>query len=201
VTRWNKPSSLVLCAVLCAGGFACGKAKEPGPKRDGSAAATAEDRRPAAIVEALRLSPGAHVADIGAGPGALSLHLARAVAPNGRVVATDIDSGSLNHLATRIADAGFEEIVEPRLVQGDTPELEDNAFDLILVADVDNAFRDREAWLRAASRALRAGGRIAISNKHEHKTAALAAARAAGLTLVSATDPVESRFLAIFERR
>ena len=191
MTRRIKRGLIVLCVLLCA----C-KAKQP----DKKGTSEVEDRRPAAIVEALRLSPGAHVADIGAGPGALTLHLARAVGPTGRVVATDIDAGSLNHLATRIADAGFEDIVEPRLVQGDTPELEDNAFDLILVADVDNAFRDREAWLRAASRALRAGGRIAISNKHEHKAAALAAARAAGLSLVAVTDPVDSRFLAIFTR-
>ncbi len=189
----------MLCAVLCVGGFAC-KTREPGTKKDGTTEpSNVEDRRPAAIVEGLRLSPGAHVADIGAGPGALTIHLARAVAPNGRVVATDIDPESLNHLATQIAAAGFEEIVELRLVQGDTPELEDNAFDLILVADVDNFFRDRDAWLRAASRALRERGRIAISNKQEHKAEALAAARAAGLSLVSVTDPVESRFLAIFE--
>ena len=191
--------SLLLCALLLAGA-AC-STREPDAASDRS---KTEDKRPAAIVEALRLSPGARVADIGAGPGALTVHLARAVAPNGRVVATEIDAGSLGHLAKRVEDAGFGDIVEPRLVQGDAPELEPGAYDLVLVADVDNFFRDREAWLRAAAVALRAGGRIAISNKPPHKAAALAAARAAGLTLVSVIDPVphterEPRFLAIFE--
>ncbi len=43
------------------------------------------------MIRALALHPGMVVADVGAGTGLLTAHLARAVSPGGRVVATDID--------------------------------------------------------------------------------------------------------------
>jgi len=43
------------------------------------------DRRPEKVVEALGIGPGSRVADVGAGSGLITVHLARAVAPtNGR---------------------------------------------------------------------------------------------------------------------
>src|ERR1035437_5381428 len=44
------------------------------------------------ILEKLNLKPGMVVADIGSGSGVFSRPLAKAVAPNGRVIAVDIDS-------------------------------------------------------------------------------------------------------------
>jgi predicted methyltransferase len=45
-----------------------------------------EERRPDVIVAALGIGPGSRVADVGAGSGLLTVHLARAVLPNGKVV-------------------------------------------------------------------------------------------------------------------
>ena len=56
------------------------------------------ERKPEKVVEALRIGPGSRVADVGAGSGLLTVHLARAVAPNGKVVATDVDGGVLDRL-------------------------------------------------------------------------------------------------------
>src|SRR6185503_11931619 len=58
-------------------------------------------RRPDQIVTALGIGPGKRVADIGAGSGLLTVHLARAVLPDGKVVATDIDKAPLDLLSAR----------------------------------------------------------------------------------------------------
>jgi tRNA A58 N-methylase Trm61 len=48
------------------------------------------DRRPDRVVAALGIGRGDAVADLGAGGGLMTVHLARAVGPTGRVVATDM---------------------------------------------------------------------------------------------------------------
>src|ERR1019366_4514758 len=45
------------------------------------------------IVAKLQLKPGETIADIGAGPGLFEVQLAKAVSPNGKVYAEDIDAG------------------------------------------------------------------------------------------------------------
>jgi NAD(P)-dependent dehydrogenase (short-subunit alcohol dehydrogenase family) len=64
------------------------------------------ERRPEKVVEALGIGPGSRVADIGAGSGLLTVHLARAVKPSGRVVATDIDGAKLAGVAEELKRRG-----------------------------------------------------------------------------------------------
>src|SRR5262245_35595341 len=82
------------------------------------------ERRPEKVVEALGIRPGSRVADIGAGSGLLTVHLARAVKPNGRVVATDIDGAVLDLLPSPLAAAGLADLVEPRGVAAEQPGVE-----------------------------------------------------------------------------
>src|SRR5512134_1021487 len=107
--------AVLLCLVLAA---ACGRnAAEREPAGSGTASLTSDEsareqarfdaeRRPEKVVEALGIGPGSRVADIGAGSGLLTVHLARAVAPNGTVVATDIDGAVLELLQSRLAAQG-----------------------------------------------------------------------------------------------
>ncbi|MCX5744117.1 MAG: methyltransferase [Proteobacteria bacterium] len=156
-------------------------------------------RRPDKIVEALALKPGSRVADVGAGSGLLTVHLARAVAPNGKVVATDIDSVVLdNFLKPRLTSAGLLDLVEPRLVSGDAPGLEPNSYDAILLAEVDHYFTDPVVWLKAAATALKPGGRIVITNRTHRSAKSLASAQKAGLKLLSETTPEPSHFIAVY---
>src|SRR5262245_56369640 len=108
------------------------------------------DRRPEKVVAALGIGPGSRVADIGAGSGLLTVHLARAVRPNGRVVATDIDGAVLDLLQSRLAAAGLADVVERRIVAADQPGLEPGAYDAILLAEVDHYFSDEVTWLKEA---------------------------------------------------
>lgn len=202
-------SLIVLGFVL---GMACGcghKADgDATPSGSGSGSAPDDDqreqqrfdseRRPDKIVEALGIGPGSRVADIGAGSGLLTVHLARAVAPNGRVIATDIDGTVLDLLAARLKKAGLSQVVERRVVGADHPQLEDGAYDAILLAEVDHFFPDPAAWLREAAKALKPDGRIVISNRVYHRAQAMAAAKKAGLVLKSESNPVATHYIAVF---
>jgi ubiquinone/menaquinone biosynthesis C-methylase UbiE len=156
------------------------------------------ERHPEKVVEALAIGPGSRVADIGAGSGLLTVHLARAVKPNGKVVATDIDGAVLDLLQSRLVQAGLADVVERRVVSADQPALEPGAYDAILLAEVDHYFADEVTWLKDAAKALKPGGRIVISNRLHHRPKSMAAAHSAGLKLESVSTPVPTHFIAVF---
>lgn len=204
------------CALLClllalaaaVGGCkgepsnAAGKTPDPsgnGDSDEGDQALFDRERQPQVIIEALGLAPGKHVADIGAGTGLLTVHVARAVTPGGKVVATDIDGAVLEYLKSRMVASGYDHIVEGRVVKPDEPGLEAGRFDAILLAQVDHYFDDRTAWLKKAAPALKPGGKIAIANRLHHRAAAIAAAEAAGFKLVTEVADIPGQFVAVFE--
>ncbi|HUJ63811.1 MAG TPA: class I SAM-dependent methyltransferase [Kofleriaceae bacterium] len=199
--------ALVLGMAILVGASSCGRneaAGDPPPTSTGSDDYAAEqarfdaERRPETVVEALHIGPGARVADIGAGTGLFTVHLARAVGPTGKVVATDIDGHVLDLLAQRLKTFGLGDRVERRVVAADAPGLEPGAYDAILLAEVDHFFPDRVAWLRAAQAALKPGGRIVITNRIYHRANSTAAARQAGLVLESESTPVPTHYIAVF---
>lgn len=156
------------------------------------------ERRPEKVVEALKIGPGSRVADVGAGSGLLTVHLARAVKPNGKVVATDIDARVLELLHSRVQDADLADVVEERVVGPETPGLEPNTYDAILLAEVDHHFADPVAWIKEAARALKRDGRIVISNRVHHRPKSKEAAQKAGLVLEAESSPVPSHFIMSF---
>ncbi|HEU0031526.1 MAG TPA: class I SAM-dependent methyltransferase [Kofleriaceae bacterium] len=156
------------------------------------------DRKPEEVVKALGIKPGSVVADIGAGAGLMTVHIARAVKPGGKVVATEIDSAVLELMHNRMVERGLDDIVERRVVAAETPGLEPGMYDAILVAEVDHLLADPVAWLKAAIPALKPGGRLVISNRVYRRSKSLAAAEKAGLKLVSESNPVSTHFVAVF---
>jgi ubiquinone/menaquinone biosynthesis C-methylase UbiE len=194
-------AAFVFSVLLIAG---CAKDREaPGPAKSAEAAAGEQarfdaERKPQTLVEALAIGPGSRVADVGAGSGLLTVHLARAVAPGGKVVATDIDGSVLDLLQQRLDAAGLGGVVEKRVVAADSPGLDDGGYDAILLAEVDHYFPDPVKWLETAAAALKPGGRIVISNRIYHRARSMDAARKAGLVLKSETTPVPTHFIAVF---
>jgi 2-polyprenyl-3-methyl-5-hydroxy-6-metoxy-1,4-benzoquinol methylase len=191
--------ALLVCAAACDRNGAEGQGGSSA-KVDPAREQTSFDklRNPAKVVEALKIGPGSRVADIGAGSGLLTIHLARAVAPNGRVVATDIDGQVLDLLHQRLSAAGLADIVERRIVAADTPQLEPGLYDAILLAEVDHHFDDPVAWLKAAIPALKPTGRIVISNRIYVRAESMASAQRAGLLIEHESTPVPSHFIAVF---
>ena len=194
----------LIVAVICVAAASCGR-KDTGdsPKAgsDDSAREQAKfdaERKPEKVVEALAIGPGSRVADVGAGTGLMTVHLARAVSPNGKVVATDIAPGVLELLGQRLDKLGLGSVTEPRIVNADHPGLEAGAYDAILLAEVDNFFTQPEAWLTEAKTALKPNGRIVIENRTYHRTQSEAAARKAGLSLVTESNPDPTHFIAVF---
>ncbi len=189
-------------AVICVAA-ACGRGSSDPPKAgsDDSEREQARfdnERRPETMVTALGIGPGSRVADIGAGSGLITVHLARAVAPNGKVVATDVNGEVLDLLRARVAKLALSSVVEPRVVGADSPGLEAGQYDGILLAEVDHLFAQPDVWLAQAKTALKRDGRIVIENRIYHRAQSEAAAKKAGLVMVAESTPVPAHFIAVF---
>jgi predicted methyltransferase len=118
-------------------------------------------QKPAEVVRALELRPGMCVADLGAGTGYFSRHLAAAVGPEGTVFAVDPEPSMVAHLRAR-AEREHTPNVVPILASLDNPRLPAGGSDVILVVDTYHHIDSRLVYFRALRRALRAGGRVAI---------------------------------------
>ena len=113
------------------------------------------------IVDSLGLKPGQTVADIGAGPGVISLPMARAVAPGGKVYAEEIDQAFLDHIKQKAADAQVANVVTV-LGEYDDPKLPAKDADVVLFHDVLHHIKDRAVFLKNTAQYVKPGGRIAI---------------------------------------
>lgn len=113
------------------------------------------------VIGALDLKPGDVIADVGAGTGAFAIPLARAVAPNGRVLAQDIWPELMDYVAGKARDAGVTNL-ETVLARGDDPSLPVGTVDVVFFHDVFHNVLDRPGYLRRLVPALTPTGRIAI---------------------------------------
>lgn len=122
------------------------------PKRD-------EWQKPHQVIQALKLAPGAAVADVGAGTGYFSARLATML-PKGKVYAVDVEPDMVKHLAERAKREGKPNM---QAVQGafDDPKLPEKV-DLILFVDVHHHIDAREKYFRNLRDSLKPGGRVAI---------------------------------------
>ncbi len=110
----------------------------------------------------LDLNPSMRVIDVGCGPGRLTIPVARAIEPDGEVVALDIQEGMLERLRKRADAAGLKNI-RPVLGGIGQVEIESNSFDRALLVTVLGEIPDREAALREIYRILNLGGILSIT--------------------------------------
>ncbi|MBI4482662.1 MAG: class I SAM-dependent methyltransferase [Acidobacteria bacterium] len=115
----------------------------------------------AEVLARLKLKPGDVVADIGAGAGAFSRPLARAVAPGGKVLAVDVDQGLLDYIDQRAKQEKIENI-QTVLGKFDDPNLPTRQVDLAFFHDVLHHIEHRQAYLKALASYLKPDGRIAL---------------------------------------
>jgi cyclopropane fatty-acyl-phospholipid synthase-like methyltransferase len=113
------------------------------------------------IIASLALKPGQNVADIGAGPGVLSIPLAKAVGPSGKVYAVEIDKDYFPHIEKK-AEAEHLKNVVPVLGAFTDPKLPARNVDVALFHDVLHHIEDRAGYLKATAKYVKPGGRVAI---------------------------------------
>jgi predicted methyltransferase len=154
-------------------------------------------QKPEQIMDALAIADGGAVADIGAGAGWFTIHLARRVGPNGVVYAQDVQRQMLEAIRRRVERERLQN-VKTLLGEDRDPHLPKGSLDAVLVVDVYPEVTARVAFLRNVAAALKPGGRIGIVNYKPGRggpgpaaedriesTAVEADARAAGLRVLA----------------
>jgi ubiquinone/menaquinone biosynthesis C-methylase UbiE len=106
-------------------------------------------------------STAARVADIGAGEGYFVPYLSRAVGPQGKVYAVEVDDERVAQLEARVLAEGLAnvEVVRGRF---EDPELPDAGIDRVLIVNTYHHIEDRSDYFARLRRDLRPGGRVAI---------------------------------------
>jgi ubiquinone/menaquinone biosynthesis C-methylase UbiE len=121
----------------------------------------AAEEQPDKAIDALQLTPGMTVADIGAGTGYMTLRMARRVGPTGKVYGVDIQQIMIDRLTANARRAGLTN-VEPVLGTSADPRLPAGRIDLALMVDVYHELSQPQAMLDALHRALKPSGRLVL---------------------------------------
>jgi SAM-dependent methyltransferase len=115
-----------------------------------------------ALLEMLELRPGEKVLELAAGSGGLTLHLARAVGPQGNVLATDLGP-KLLQLAARNARAAGLTNVTTRVMDGQSPDLPPASVDAVACRQGLMLFPEPSSALHRLIRVIRPSGRIGVT--------------------------------------
>ncbi|HYD49555.1 MAG TPA: class I SAM-dependent methyltransferase [Terriglobales bacterium] len=125
-------------------------------------------QKPAEVMQSLALKAGMRVADLGAGTGYFTRHLARAVGASGSVLAVEVEPNLVRHLRQRAEQEGAANVT-PILGSTDNPRLPAGVLDLILIVDTYHHIDDRLQYMRRVRAALAPAGRIAIIDWYKKK--------------------------------
>jgi ubiquinone/menaquinone biosynthesis C-methylase UbiE len=120
-----------------------------------------EWQQPQKVIAALKIQPGASVADLGSGGGYFTFRLAEAVGPSGKVYAVDIDRDMVDLIAER-ATKEERSNVEVILARPEDPSLPKAGVDLIFTSNTYHHIEDRVAYFANLRKYLRRNGRVAI---------------------------------------
>ncbi len=171
-----------------------------------------EEERPSEVLKQLGLKPGMVVCDLGCGNGFYTLMMASKIAPNGKVLAVDIQQEMLHLLKLRSESEGIAN-VEPILGTIVDPKLPKGTVDLVLLVDVYHEFSHPEQMLQALRESLSPTGQIALLEYREEdrnvpikplhkmsKRQMLREYRANGFKLAKQYDGLPWQHLMFFER-
>ena len=122
----------------------------------------ARTNRAAVIIEHLALRPGMTVLDVGCGPGRVTIPAARAVGPQGKVVAIDLQEGMLARAREKAHAANLTNIRFLRAGAGDGQFAHTTA-DRVLLVTVLGEIPDQSAALREIYDALVPGGILSVT--------------------------------------
>jgi cyclopropane fatty-acyl-phospholipid synthase-like methyltransferase len=169
------------------------------------------------VLEALSLKPGSFVVDVGAGSGYFSIPVARAIGPEGTLLATDIRQEMLDYIDRRAAIEQLDNI-ELLLAEPDDPMLPPGKADLILMVDVYHYIQDgaaRIAFGKKLREGLAPGGRLVVidfipkpweerpwgppESQHLSEETLTADLAQAGLKRVAKHDFISEQFFVVYQ--
>ena len=171
-----------------------------------------EEEAPSKAIALLQLHPGDVVADVGAGSGYMTVKLARAVGPSGRVLAVDVQPEMIERLTERMR-AEMIANVTPILGATDDPKLPAGTVDLELMVDVYHELAAPQRMLQHLRAALKPGGRLvlleyrkedpSIPIREDHKMSiadAKAEIEPEGFTLAEVKEDLPRQHVLIFRK-
>jgi arsenite methyltransferase len=132
------------------------------PKRDAY-------QKPDEVIKALNIKEGEVIADIGAGSGYFTVHLARAVGEAGRVYAVDVSPDMIVHLNRRVRDLNVRNVVT-MLSAPDDPLLADASVDRFFICDTWHHINGHAKYLALLKRMLKPGGQVIMVDFKKAKT-------------------------------
>jgi ubiquinone/menaquinone biosynthesis C-methylase UbiE len=115
------------------------------------------------LVELASLRSGQVVLDVATGTGHAAVAAARAVAPQGRVIAVDASGEMCERARQKVSRLGLDQ-VEVCQSDGAALDLRDASFDVVVCASAVYTFPDIPAALAEWRRVLKPGGRVAFSS-------------------------------------
>lgn len=159
----------------------------------------------------LNLKPGMTVCDMGSGNGYHTIPMAKAVAPDGKAYAVDIQKEMIELLARRAKAENVTNIISV-LNTEDDPKLPANSCDLILLVDVYHEFSKPKEMLEGMKKALKPKGQIVLVEfraedasvpiKPEHKMSKeqiMKEMTASGMKLARSFDELPWQHMMFFE--
>ena len=153
VSRHQTPRLMIVGGVLCLAGVISW-----GVSRYQARQTVVEAAR---IYATLDLHSTSRVADVGAGNGVYSLELARELAPDGNVYATEIDLGRLTAIRVAVGEAGLDNVTTLES-SGTKTGLPPSCCDGVFLRRVYHHLTDPVAVAADLFAVLRPGGRLAI---------------------------------------
>jgi ubiquinone/menaquinone biosynthesis C-methylase UbiE len=113
------------------------------------------------LATVLHVGPGATVAEIGAGGGAMAVEMARVVGPGGRVFATELKETQLEDIRRAAGDAGLTNITVLKAGEHDS-NLQPGCCDAVYMQRVYHHLTDPAAVVASIARALKPTGLFAV---------------------------------------
>jgi ubiquinone/menaquinone biosynthesis C-methylase UbiE len=129
------------------------------PKRD-------DYQKPHEVIHALNLKSGEVIADIGAGSGYFTFHLARHVGDKGKVYAVDVSPDMILHINRRIRELKANNVVG-LLADPDDPLLPDQSVNRFFICEVWHHIDNQAKYLSLMKRMLKPGGEVVMIDFHK----------------------------------
>jgi arsenite methyltransferase len=113
------------------------------------------------VVQSLQIRPGERVVDLGSGSGYFTFALAKAVGPEGRVYAVDVDKEMNDIVAQRAQREGLGN-VDVILAKPDDPLLPSTGVDLVFTSNTYHHIDNRVNYFANLRKYIRPKGRVAV---------------------------------------